>query len=208
MSALLGTVSGMLDKSTPRKPGGQARASLIYVMALATALTACGSPPGESTTVGASTGSSPVETLLPAPASASKKESAVNAVECPVTKPGVAPASIGDALFGWQFAAGNDALWIGALGPDGVITVDSRMVSADGSIGWKFGWYRLAPGRLEITGHAFGHPDPVIISDIAAGYGLTGFQPSGVTFPGQGCWEITGTVGTRSLSIVTMVTVV
>lgn len=38
-----------------------------------------------------------------------------------------------------------------------------------------------------------------------AEYGGIGFQPSGVTFPAQGCWEMTGTVHRASLRFVTFV---
>jgi hypothetical protein len=34
---------------------------------------------------------------------------------------------------------------------------------------------------------------------------MTGFQASGVQFPTEGCWEVTGTVGTTSLTFVTFV---
>ncbi|MDE3111597.1 MAG: hypothetical protein KGK34_01490 [Chloroflexota bacterium] len=37
------------------------------------------------------------------------------------------------------------------------------------------------------------------------GYGDTGFQASGVLFPTEGCWEITGAVGNSTLTFVTLV---
>jgi hypothetical protein len=34
---------------------------------------------------------------------------------------------------------------------------------------------------------------------------MRGFQASGVYFPTEGCWEVTGKVGTTSLTFVTVV---
>jgi len=34
---------------------------------------------------------------------------------------------------------------------------------------------------------------------------MTGFQSSGVYFPTEGCWEVSGRVGTTTLSFVTFV---
>jgi len=36
-------------------------------------------------------------------------------------------------------------------------------------------------------------------------YGDAGFQASGVIFPTEGCWQVTGRVGTASLTFVTVV---
>jgi hypothetical protein len=37
------------------------------------------------------------------------------------------------------------------------------------------------------------------------GYGETGFHPSGLTWPGEGCWEVTAQVGAEQLTFVTLV---
>jgi hypothetical protein len=42
-------------------------------------------------------------------------------------------------------------------------------------------------------------------ASVPDGYGSTGLQSSGVWFPTEGCWEVTGTVGDRTLSFVTFV---
>jgi hypothetical protein len=42
-------------------------------------------------------------------------------------------------------------------------------------------------------------------SSVPDGYGTHGFQSSGVYFPTEGCWEVTGTVGGSSLTFVTFV---
>jgi hypothetical protein len=46
---------------------------------------------------------------------------------------------------------------------------------------------------------------PPLSTSIPDGYGPTGFQASGVTFPTEGCWEVTGRVGNASLTFVTLV---
>ncbi len=124
---------------------------------------------------------------------------------CSVTTPGQAPAEIGDQLFGSASAFGNDKLWVGGLGDGGVILADSGSVEADGSIGWKFGWWRIASGGLTISGRRLDAAAPPLRASVPSGYGSSGFQASGVSFPTEGCWEVTGTVGGSSLTFVTFV---
>jgi hypothetical protein len=102
-------------------------------------------------------------------------------------------------------AFGNDHLWVGGLGSNGVIEVDERFVGADGSIGWKFGWWRITSGDLKISGRRLDASPAPLTASIPTGYGAFGFQATGVTFPAVGCWEITGTVGSSSLTFVTLV---
>ena len=128
-----------------------------------------------------------------------------DAVNCPVTMPGQAPAEIGDKLFGFLAAFGNDDLWVGALGDDGVILADPQFVERDGSISWKLGWWRIAPGTLAITGRRLDAPAPPLRASVPDGYGSSGFQASGVSFPTEGCWEVTGTIGSSKLTFVTFV---
>jgi hypothetical protein len=128
-----------------------------------------------------------------------------DARECPVTIPDSDPAEIGNALFGSASAYGNDDLWVGGLGADGVIEADPSFVEADGSIRWKFGWYRVASGRLSITGRRLDAAVPPLRADVPDGYGDAGFQASGVLFPTEGCWAITGHLGGSELTFVTFV---
>ena len=153
-----------------------------------------GAPPDASPSPGATASVIPTSSLTLA-----------DAARCDVTKPVEAPASISAALFGGSSAHGNDALWVGGLGEDGVILVDPRFVRADGSIGWKFGWYRLAPGVLSITGRRLDADAPPLTGTVPSGYGTTGFQPSGVDFPTEGCWEVAGSVGSAHLTFVAFV---
>lgn len=124
---------------------------------------------------------------------------------CPLTKPVKGPEEIGDQLFGWGSAFGNNDLWVGGLGDDGVILADARFVESDGSIGWKLGWWRIVSGTLVITGRRLDAPGPPLRASVPDGYGSRGFQSTGVYFPTEGCWEVTGAVGDAELTFVTFV---
>lgn len=168
------------------------RTTGVLLLTFVAACTSAMDPPSVDTTPSLSAQPSPGPT-------------GADSTTCPVTKPVAAPASIGSALFGSAVAFGNEHLWVGGLGPNGVIEVDERFVSADGSIGWKFGWWRITSGDLKISGHRLDASSAPLTASIPAGYGATGFQATGVTFPAVGCWEVTGTVGSSSLTFVTLV---
>ncbi len=140
-----------------------------------------------------------------APAATASPLTLGDAKNCPVSKPGKAPEDIGDRLFGSAVAFGNPDLWVGGLGDEGVILADSRFVESDGSIGWKFGWWRIVPGLLTITGRRLDAPAPPPRASVPSGYGPQGFQASGVSFPTEGCWEVTGSVGGSKLTFVIFV---
>jgi hypothetical protein len=142
-----------------------------------------------------------VERLTPA----SRSLTMADAQDCPVTMPVAAPTEFAERLFGSGQAFGNDDLWVGGLGADGVIPADPRFVEPDGSIGWKLGWWRIAPGRLTITGRRLDAPAPPLRGEAQEGYGSSGFQASGVYFPTEGCWEVTGGVGDATLTFVVFV---
>jgi hypothetical protein len=102
---------------------------------------------------------------------------------------------------------GNGLLYTG-LWPNGEILADPRFVEEDGSIGMKFWWWRApgvgAAGDLEIRGHEI-TTGARITADIPDGYGQR-FQATGITFPTEGCYEITGQSGDAQLTFVTKVT--
>ncbi len=120
-----------------------------------------------------------------------------DAGECPVTVPSPVdaryPWRVG--LFGWASSYGNGKLWVGGLGADGVVD----------RLDWKFGWWREVPGQLRIAGQRLDASAASLESDVPGGYGRTGFQASGVRFPTEGCWQVTGQVRGASLSFVTFV---
>jgi len=96
-------------------------------------------------------------------------------------------------------------VWVGGLWPRGVIAASAGFVDRLGRVGMRFGWWRTVRGRLHLTGRRLDAPAPPLRADVPAGYGATGFQPSGLTFPAEGCWKVTGTVHRASLTFVTFV---
>jgi len=129
-----------------------------------------------------------------------------DARRCPVTigHPVPRTAPWRELLFGSSSAYGNRSLWVGALWPHGVVIITPDNVGPDGRLGMKFGWYRLTSGFLMISGRRLDVPAPPL-SATTAGYGLTGFNASGVYFPTEGCWQVTGRVGGTALTFVTFV---
>jgi hypothetical protein len=125
-----------------------------------------------------------------------------DARQCPITRPnGATPPGVG-AQAGVNH--GNTWLWT-AMWPGGVIKAEPDYVDKDGSIHMKFGWWRGVRGQLSIQGRRLDAPAPPLRAEVPDGYGDRGFQASGVIFPTEGCWEITGQVGTARLTFVNFV---
>jgi hypothetical protein len=105
-------------------------------------------------------------------------------------------------------AYGNGKLWVGGLGARGVIAVGRGQLDRRGRASWKFGWWRVVPGLLRITGRRLDGPGR-LTSDAGtvAEYGPKGFVASGVAFSDPGCWEITGRVGRTALTFRTRVVI-
>jgi hypothetical protein len=83
---------------------------------------------------------------------------------------------------------------------------DERALHDDGSIGTKLGWWRNVSGSVKISGHRLDALAPLLHGQGSDGHGHIGFQSSGVVFPTEGCWEVTGEVGTGApLTFVTFV---
>ena len=127
---------------------------------------------------------------------------------CPVTIGRKSPIS-GAEFFGSGSAHWNGNLYVGARWPDGTIVFrpgGSGTVYPDGSVGMKIAWYRGngVRGKLTIQGKRLDAPAPPLRADFSD-YGDTGFQPSEVIFPTEGCWEVTGKVGSASVTFVTRV---
>jgi hypothetical protein len=117
---------------------------------------------------------------------------------CPITIPnGSKPPG---PTFGAEFH-GNGSIWVGTWHSNVVVWP----ADPDGSITTKFGWWRGVAGKLRIEGHRLDGPDPPLVGHVPGGYGESGFQSSGITFPATGCWQVTGRVGEASLTFVTLV---
>lgn len=88
--------------------------------------------------------------------------------------------------------------------PHNVLIASGDYIDADGSIVMKWPWWwRGVKGEIKITGHRLDSEAPPLTAYTQDGYKR--FQPSGITFPTQGCWEVTGAVGNAQLTFVTLV---
>ena len=126
---------------------------------------------------------------------------------CPVTLPRSwtpPPGVTFNALFGADSAYGNGKLWVGGLWPRGVIAAGPAFLE-NGLVSMKFGWWLNVQGPLRISGRRLDGPAPPLLADVL-NYSPTGFQASGVTFPAEGCWRVTGAAGAARLTFVTFVT--
>ena len=164
-------------------------ATITLAAALAVTLLGCtGTPASTSRTSTSPASTSPASTSTspasPATTAAPRPVTMADARNCPVTIGHPVPSSKPwrGGLFGWQSAYGNGSLWVGALWPHGVVIIRPDNVDPNGRLGMKFGWYRLTSGFLAITGRRLDTPAPPA-SGRASGYGLTGFNASGVIFP-------------------------
>lgn len=165
---------------------------LSLVLAVLTGCTSVATTKGEELP----TSSSPNDTVFPSPVSAVNTTIA----SCPLTIPnGSTPPNARPS----PNRHGNGTLWVD-LWPENKILVEPNQVDVDGSIGVKFGWYRGVSGQLTIEGRRLDAPALPLQADILDGYGDSGFQASGILFPSEGCWEITGIVSDVKLTFVTL----
>jgi hypothetical protein len=137
---------------------------------------------------------------------AANAESESASVKCRVTIPRKAPVW-GAKLFGSGSSHWKGQLYVGGLGDGGTIVGRTNDVESDGSVGRKLGWYRRkgVHGKLKIYGKRLDADAPPLRAIVPDGYGDTGFQASGVYFPTEGCWQVTGEVGTARLIFVTRI---
>lgn len=120
---------------------------------------------------------------------------------CPVTHPNGQGTSLEQAAPDFH---GNGALRVGFGDfPEGVLVFPGNVgiVLSDGSLRWpKVQWRRGVRGQLTITGRRLDGDARPLQAEIPSGYGDTGLQPTALTFPTAGCWEITGRVGGSTLT--------
>lgn len=117
---------------------------------------------------------------------------------CPITRPN--RSNPPGSTFGAEFH-GNGEIWVG-LWTSNVVVWERH---EDGSVDAKFGWWRGVPGQLRIEGRRLDGEAPPLDAHVPDGYGDRGFQATGLIFPTEGCWEVTGRVGDASLTFVTLV---
>jgi hypothetical protein len=99
---------------------------------------------------------------------------------------------------------GNGKLWT-TMWPHNVLIASGDYIQPDGSVWMKWPWWRSVHGRLTVTGRRLDGDAPPLTAAVPSGYGNRGFQPSGITFPTEGCWRVTGAVGSARLTFVTLV---
>jgi len=175
-------------------------------------LLGCSSGPPKTVTGSAPAAGSATRSLKGAPSEPARYQARpvtmADARRCPVTIGHPVPRTMWwrDLLFGSGSAYGNGSLWVGGLWPRGVVILTRDDVGPDGRLSMKFGWYRLTNGYLTITGRRLDASAPPASGLTFPGsYGLTGFNASGVIFPTDGCWQVTGRVGRVALTFVTFV---
>jgi hypothetical protein len=81
-------------------------------------------------------------------------------------------------------------------------------LSRDGSLATKFPWWgaRAVGGHLRISGRRIdSHARPLRASVAPGLTRAPHFWASTITFATQGCWKVTGTVGTNKLTFVVQV---
>lgn len=94
---------------------------------------------------------------------------------------------------------GNGKLWV-LLEPEGKLVVKPN---DDGSLTWgKLLWWRGVRGRLAIEGKRKDAPAGAAKAYVSPYYGETGLQITGIVFPSEGCWEVTGKAGDAELTFV------
>lgn len=177
-------------EATVTQPGWR-RWQLCVVTALGLA-TACTSPRG----------------VEPSPSPTGSAAQELLSGTCPVTRP-VPPDQVPEtvknviragsseptkvAFDDWY---GNDALWV-ALPPGAkIVKPPSEELSE------KFPWVRLIQGDLTIEGRRLDGPAGPARPSVPSGYGVSGFQASGIAFPTEGCWEITGKIARQELTFI------
>jgi hypothetical protein len=92
---------------------------------------------------------------------------------------------------------GRDSLWV--LIPPRPIAVRLR----NGHVYSKIGWFIAAPGKLHVVGRRIDGKRGTLKASVPEGYGPSpdGYmQPSAITVSSLGCWEITGTVGSETIT--------
>lgn len=107
---------------------------------------------------------------------------------------------------------GNARIAVGLSPPNGRLIAGRlhsggyrAVIRKDGSIYAKYGWWRSrARPKLRISGRRLDAPAPALRAWIPDGYDR-GFQATSIIFPTVGCWRVTGSVGTATLTFIVLV---
>lgn len=109
------------------------------------------------------------------------------------------PAVNNPPAYGYYYVNEDRSIWASAwwAGEDG----NHLRVSEDGI---KVGWFRPEGAELQITGRRVDGWAPPLESHVPCCY-PTRFQATGLTFPMQGCWEVTAKAEDRVLTFIVRV---
>jgi hypothetical protein len=192
-------VRGMELRDRPARTAGGGRIVIRGLLTLGLVLAAAACSSG-----GSSTTPSPHESgFLPsaAPTTRATPPLAEALRACPVTVPNGSPppGEAPDATY-----LGNGRLWT-SLWPHGLVLVPPDDIARDGWLGMKFPWWRGSGvhGHLHISGYEIASGDS--IRAHTSGYGVTGFNATGIFFPVEGCYRVTGEADGVELTFVTLV---
>lgn len=131
---------------------------------------------------------------------------------CPTSRPNLtkSPDEHYISVEGGGYGNAESGLFT-VLWPGGVVLFypgGPGQIDSNGSLEMKWLWYRTILGEVVITGRRLDAPAPtmpeVILRGKPDGYGETGFHPSQLVFPSEGCWEVTAKVKEASLQFVTL----
>lgn len=125
---------------------------------------------------------------------------AVDSAACETTKPG-SDRPPGEEAGTWY--TNGSGVWT-VLSPTGMAIIGGAgggQIEPDGTLSVKWPWWRDGTGQLQITGRRLGADPGRLAADVPGFYG-PGFQPSGISFSSEGCWEVSGTVGGAQLTFV------
>lgn len=148
---------------------------------------------------GCAAGSAPVSV---SPSAAPDLSSAAGA--CPVTEPAWAKppedaAVSGAPAYGYYFVNADRSMWASAWWAE-----QEEAYLLAGEPGVKVGWFRPAGATLEITGQRLDAVAPPLEAHIPCCY-PTRFQATGLTFPAEGCWQVSAQAAESALSFVVWV---
>jgi len=163
---------------------------------------------------GCTAGASPAARPSARPATAGSPAQLAAPASCPVTRPiphASPPLQLHAInnftyyLHGWY---GNTAIWVG-VPVQGVLPAGRLYGTPPAASQWgtKFPWWPVIPGKLTITARRLDGPSAGFHSQVAepGSIGKARFIPTGLLWPGAGCWHVTGTVSGHSLTFVAWV---
>lgn len=79
---------------------------------------------------------------------------------------------------------------------------DYQTTASEGGYLIKIGWMRQIEGDLEVSARRLDGPGSATAAMNEEAYPATGVLPTNIVFSDLGCWEVTGTLGAASTTVV------